>query len=242
MIRKTDKKTGSDYTATVTRVEGNTAYVKMTGADIDDTPVALSIDAKPGDSIRVRVNNGKAWITGNDTAPPTNDADTKKDLMTVQENVSGLDRLIIKSKNFSVDASGNAVFSGKLKAATGTFNGEVSATAMNVDNSFNMHFFGEDDGETYDYNAEVLSRSTIGVLEALLVGESTSFSYCIIGPGILKFTNGLCENMTVTGQTRLSHVIFGDANHYRKLVFQNDGNMVIYDANNNALWSSGTNS
>lgn len=72
---KSKKTSGSDYTATVTHVEGKTAYVQITGADISDTPVALSIDAKPGDLVRVRVNNGKAWITGNDTAPPTNNTD-----------------------------------------------------------------------------------------------------------------------------------------------------------------------
>lgn len=72
---KPKKSSGSDYTATVTHVEGKTAYVQITGADISDTPVALSIDAKPGDLVRVRVNNGKAWITGNDTAPPTNNTD-----------------------------------------------------------------------------------------------------------------------------------------------------------------------
>ena len=71
MLKPEKKSTGSDYTATVTRVEGNTAYVQMTGADINDTPVALTINASVGDKVRVRVNNGKAWIMGNDDAPPT---------------------------------------------------------------------------------------------------------------------------------------------------------------------------
>lgn len=68
-----DKQTGSDYIGTVTRVEDGTAYVQLTGADIMDTPVVRTIDCKPGDKVRVRVSGGKAWITGNDTAPPTND-------------------------------------------------------------------------------------------------------------------------------------------------------------------------
>lgn len=68
-----DKKSGTDYTATVTRVEGGTAYVRLTGSDIMDTPATMSIDCKAGDKVRVRVENGKSWITGNDTAPPTND-------------------------------------------------------------------------------------------------------------------------------------------------------------------------
>lgn len=67
------KESGSDYIGIVSRVDGDTAYVQMAGADIMDTPVAMTVDCKPGDRVRVRVNSGRAWITGNDTAPPTND-------------------------------------------------------------------------------------------------------------------------------------------------------------------------
>lgn len=74
MLKGDQKKTsGTDYTATVTRVEDGIAYVQLTGAEINDTPVAMSINANVGDEIRVRVADGKAWITGNDTAPPTDD-------------------------------------------------------------------------------------------------------------------------------------------------------------------------
>ncbi len=68
------KSSGTDYTARVTRVEGGTAYVQLTGAEINDTPVTMSINANIGDEVRVRVADGKAWITGNDSAPPTDDA------------------------------------------------------------------------------------------------------------------------------------------------------------------------
>ena len=70
--------TGSDYTGTVTKVKENTAYVQFTGSDITDTPVSLTVDAKAGDKVRVRVNGGKAWLTGNDTAPPSNDKEQVK--------------------------------------------------------------------------------------------------------------------------------------------------------------------
>lgn len=72
-IKKALTQTGSDYTATVTKVEGDTAYVQMTGSDISDTPVSMSVNAAKGDHVRVRVANGKAWITGNDSSPPTDD-------------------------------------------------------------------------------------------------------------------------------------------------------------------------
>lgn len=70
---KRSRSPGSDYTGVVTKVEGGTAYVQLTGSEITDTPAALSIDAKPGDRVRVRISNGRAQLTGNDTAPPTND-------------------------------------------------------------------------------------------------------------------------------------------------------------------------
>ena len=83
---KNDKQTGSDYTGTVTRVDGDTAYVRLTGSDIMDTPVTMSIDAKPGDKVRIRVCNGKAWLTGNDTLPPTHDTENIRMLQQATEN------------------------------------------------------------------------------------------------------------------------------------------------------------
>ena len=74
-LLKQEKKTGTDYTGVVTRIDGRTAYVRLTGSDIMDTPVTMSIDAKVGDTVRVRVANGKAWLTGNDTKPPTHDTE-----------------------------------------------------------------------------------------------------------------------------------------------------------------------
>lgn len=91
LIRKdTAKPSGTDYTATVTRVDGNTAYVQMTGADINDTPVAMTINANVGDQVRVRVANGKAWITGSDSAPPTDDTTAK----TAVKQVSAVSKIV----------------------------------------------------------------------------------------------------------------------------------------------------
>lgn len=61
-----------DTAATVTRIEGSTAWVHIDGG-VDETPVQLTIDAKPGDTVRVRVSNNQAWLTGNGSAPPTDD-------------------------------------------------------------------------------------------------------------------------------------------------------------------------
>lgn len=66
-----------DTAATVLRVEGRTAWVHIDGG-ADETPVQLTIDAKPGDTVRVRVGGGQAWLTGNGSAPPTDDTVANK--------------------------------------------------------------------------------------------------------------------------------------------------------------------
>ena len=69
---KNDGPAPYDTEAEVMRIEGDTAWVHIPGG-VDETPVAIPISAEPGDKVRVRVSGGQAWITGNDTAPPTND-------------------------------------------------------------------------------------------------------------------------------------------------------------------------
>jgi hypothetical protein len=61
-----------DTDATVTRVEGDTAWVHIPGG-VDETPVQMSINVSEGDAVKVHVGSTGAWITGNFTAPPTAD-------------------------------------------------------------------------------------------------------------------------------------------------------------------------
>ena len=67
------KTTSYNTPATVTRVEGDTAWVHIDGG-VDETPVKLTIAAHEGDKVQVRVGGGTAWLTGNGTRPPTDDA------------------------------------------------------------------------------------------------------------------------------------------------------------------------
>lgn len=59
--------------AVVTTIDGGTAWVLVDGSD-EPMPVTKSIDCKPGDRVQVRVTSGSAHVTGNTTAPPTDDA------------------------------------------------------------------------------------------------------------------------------------------------------------------------
>lgn len=72
-MRTPKKKTSAyDTPATVRRIDGDTVWVHIDGG-VDETPVKRTIDARVGDTVQVRVGGGKAWLTGNQTAPPTDD-------------------------------------------------------------------------------------------------------------------------------------------------------------------------
>ena len=72
-INAKSKKGGAyDTSATVTRIDGNTAWVHIPGG-VDETPAKLTINASEGDTVQVRVSNGRAFLIGNATSPPTDD-------------------------------------------------------------------------------------------------------------------------------------------------------------------------
>lgn len=61
-----------DTQAEVVRVEGLTAWVHIPGG-VDETPVSMTMNAKAGEMVQVRVSGGRAWLTGNASSPPTDD-------------------------------------------------------------------------------------------------------------------------------------------------------------------------
>ena len=73
-INEKEKKKSTPYDtyAKVIRIDGGTAWVHIPGG-VDETPVVLTVNAKVGDSVLVRVSGGNAWIVGNSSAPPTDD-------------------------------------------------------------------------------------------------------------------------------------------------------------------------
>ena len=70
---KESKTKAYDTVAKVLRVDEKTAYVHIDGG-ADETPTQMAINCKTGDTVKIRVGGGKAWITGNITAPPTDDS------------------------------------------------------------------------------------------------------------------------------------------------------------------------
>lgn len=74
---KESKTKAYDTVAKVLRVDEKTAYVHIDGG-ADETPAQMAINCKAGDSVKIRVSGGKAWLTGNLTSPPTDDTTAEK--------------------------------------------------------------------------------------------------------------------------------------------------------------------
>lgn len=70
---KQSKTKAYDTVAKVLRVDEKTAYVHIDGG-ADETPAQMAVNCKTGDNVKIRVSGGKAWLTGNITAPPTDDS------------------------------------------------------------------------------------------------------------------------------------------------------------------------
>lgn len=70
---KESKTKAYDTVAKVLRIDEKTAYAHIDGG-ADETPAQMAINCKTGDTVKIRVSGGKAWITGNITAPPTDDS------------------------------------------------------------------------------------------------------------------------------------------------------------------------
>jgi len=111
IIKKTQETKTSPYDtqAEVVRVEGGTAWVHIPGG-VDETPVRMTINARQGDTVQVRVANGTAFLVGNGSAPPTDDhkADIATNLAykaqeTAEEAVAGVDGVV---QYFWHDANG----------------------------------------------------------------------------------------------------------------------------------------
>lgn len=79
---KQSKTKAYDTVAKVLRVDEKTAYVHIDGG-ADETPAQMTINCKEGDSVKIRVSGGRAWLTGNLTSPPTDDTAANKANKTV---------------------------------------------------------------------------------------------------------------------------------------------------------------
>ena len=70
--KEKNKTSAYDTSAEVISIEGNTAWIRIPGG-VERTPAKMVVSAKQGDEVYARITGGKAYITGNASAPPTDD-------------------------------------------------------------------------------------------------------------------------------------------------------------------------
>lgn len=97
--QKSSSTSAYDTSATVTRVTGEEVFVHIDGG-VPETPCQKTIDCKAGDVVKIRISGGKAWITGNATAPPTDDTRA----ITAQNTAQKADEKAITAGKTATDA------------------------------------------------------------------------------------------------------------------------------------------
>ena len=127
---KSNKTGPYDTQATVKRVEGNTVWVSIPGG-VDETPIDKTVNCTAGDKVQVRVSGGRAWITGNASAPPTDDTTAIKARTTANE-----------AQVLAVDAKETAdAVEGIATSASAT-----AVTAKTIAEGVNEHFWHDNTG------------------------------------------------------------------------------------------------
>lgn len=127
---KSNKTGPYDTQATVKRVEGNKVWVSIPGG-VDETPIDKTVNCTAGDKVQVRVSGGRAWITGNASAPPTDDTTAIKARTTANE-----------AQVLAVDAkeTADAVEGIAVSAST------TATTAKTIAEGVNEHFWHDSTG------------------------------------------------------------------------------------------------
>lgn len=187
-----------DTTATVTRLDGSTVWVHIPGG-VAETPAAKSISCAVGDTVRVRVSGGKAWLTGNDSAPPTDDtaakdakktaaaagvaADVAKEHATVAQSTA--DDAKTTAEN-ATNAAGTAGTAAKQAAAQADQAKTDAANAQNAANKVNIKFSSlirkTDEGIECGMvpDASTLTDGNSVIVPAALVNTDGSFDVNLI--------------------------------------------------------------
>ena len=131
-----------DTEAEIVRVDGNVAWVHIPGG-ATETPVALTINARKGDKVQVRVSNGGAWLMGNATAPPTDDAKANEaDKKAAEAKYLAVDAVdaALKADIAAQDAVASAIEAGQAAHAAQEIAESVEGIAESAQNSANSAY------------------------------------------------------------------------------------------------------
>ena len=130
IIKSSDSKGTAPYDtkATVKKVENGIAWVQIPGG-VDETPVQMTLSAKAGDTVQVRVSGGRAWITGNGTAPPTDDARANDAYKAADKAYSVAENAIMDAQR-AHEAADSAEASAEQAQTSAENAGEYAARAL----------------------------------------------------------------------------------------------------------------
>lgn len=137
-----------DSQAEVLRIdEDGTAWVHLPGG-VDETPVRLTISADIGDTVQVRLSGGRAWITGNQTSPPTDDktAMAAKNLANIAGNRAktaqkSADKAQLTANSALKGTRENAAYMAQMVI---DFNEDIDNLQDQIDGNITTWFYGVD--------------------------------------------------------------------------------------------------
>lgn len=154
---KTRKTSPYDTPAQVLRVEDGIAWVHIAGG-VDETPVKLTMNAKEGDTVQVRVANGSAFLIGNATSPPTDDTTANVAVGVAnkaEEKVTYLDGVVTE------EIQANRAKFGELEADTAKIH---NLTADQISSA--TAFVGDLTAENISAGDIAADHATVGDLDA----------------------------------------------------------------------------
>lgn len=137
-----------DAQAEVLRIdEDGTAWVHLPGG-VDETPVKLTINAEVGDKVHVRLSGGRAWITGNQTSPPTDDktAVAAKSLANIAGNQAKIAQKVADEAQVAANSAlkGTKENAAQMAQMMIDFNGDIESLQDQIDGNITTWFYDVD--------------------------------------------------------------------------------------------------
>lgn len=124
----TPKTSAYDTAAKVVRVDGSRVWVHIDGG-ASETPVERTIDCAVGDTVRIRLSGGEAYIIGNNSAPPTDDTTA----ILARDTANTANILADTAKRIAGDAQESATIAAQAAAQAEQDASAASAAAAVAD-------------------------------------------------------------------------------------------------------------
>lgn len=131
-----------DVKGEVLRDDGDIVWVKIPGG-VDETPVQKTNNANIGDTVMVRIADGKAWLAGNNTSPATDD--TRANIAYDVGTAAGA------AANRAIDEAGRAMIAADQAEA------EAGRATREANNAKNM----AEQAEQSAYDANIYANSAL---------------------------------------------------------------------------------